>query len=89
MWSGVPQGSVLGPVLFLIFINDLDLGIVNWILKFADDTKIFSKISSITSNNTLQNDLTKLVQWSHDWQVEFNIQQELSYCRGWPTVREQ
>ena len=44
------------------------------ILKFADDTKIFSKISNKTSSNTLQDDLTKLVQWSHDWQMEFNIQ---------------
>jgi len=71
-WS--PGGSVLGPVLFLIFITDIDLGIVNWILKFADNTKIFSKISNKTSSNTLQDDLTKLVQWSHDWQMEFSIQ---------------
>jgi len=71
--SGVPQGSVLGPVLFLIFINDLDSGIINWILKFADDTKLFSSIPDQLAAERLQQDLDRLVQWSTDWQMSFNV----------------
>ena len=72
--SGVPQGSVLGPLLFLIYINDLDEGIKSLILKFADDTKIFRKIVSDEDSRQLQNDLDLLLQWAEDWQMTFKFQ---------------
>jgi len=59
--SGVLQGSVLGPILFLIYINDLDCGIAKWILKFADDTKIFGTINDIHQQQKLQQNLNTLL----------------------------
>jgi len=73
VWSGVPQGSVLGPVLFLIFMNNLDCGIFSSILKFANDTKLFSIVNSHDHSQILQHDLCKLTDWSHDWQMAFNV----------------
>ena len=71
--SGVPQGSVLGQVLFLTFINDLDSGIRSWILKFADDTKIFNRVSCTADVERLQQDLDTLITWSQKWQMLFNV----------------
>ena len=68
----IPQGSVLGPLLFVIFINDIDDGIAGIILQFADDTKIFYKVESTNEIDSLQNDLTNLVSWSKEWQMLFN-----------------
>ena len=72
--SGVPQGSILGPVLFLIFINDLDNGISNWILKFADDTKVFGKVNRIDDIKGMQDDLDRLINWSQNWLMSFNVE---------------
>ena len=70
--SGVPQGSVLGPILFLIYINDLDNNLASKIKKFADDTKLCKSISSIEDVESLKQDLDILTKWSEDWQIEFN-----------------
>jgi len=66
--SGVPQGSVLGPVLFLIFINDLDSHLVTSLLKFADDSKLFGKVNNDSDRDVIQQDLHSLVEWSDKWQ---------------------
>lgn len=70
--SGVPQGSVLGPVLFLIFINDIDEKLLSWILTFADDTKLSGTVRDERQRESLQKDLTTLENWSKTWQMEFN-----------------
>ena len=70
--SGVPQGSVLGPLLFLIYINDIDEGIKSFIPKFADDTKIGRTILDEEDKIKLQNDLKLLGQWADKWQMKFN-----------------
>ena len=80
--SGVPQGSVLGPILFLIFINDLPLGLISPVSLFADDTKIFTRIVSEMNKNKhqgeygsdiLQSDLNNIEEWARKWRMEFNV----------------
>ena len=62
--NGVPQGSLLGPILCLVYINDLEEGVKGKILKFADDTKLFRKVKEIGVKQNLQDDINKLVKWS-------------------------
>ena len=70
--SGIPQGSVLGPILFVIFINDLPDVVSSTAKIFADDTKLFRAIRITEDHDVLQQDLDNLVEWSNKWQLEFN-----------------
>ena len=70
--SGIPQGSVIGPVLFVIFINDMPSHVIhNFCKLFADDCKLFGNVK-VDEENTVQHDLTNLVDWSKRWQQPFN-----------------
>jgi hypothetical protein len=73
--SGVPQGSVLGPLLFLLFINDLDLAAskVTAMSKFADDTKVGQQIVTDVDRVLLQSALDRLCVWASDWGMQFNV----------------
>ena len=71
--SGIPQGSVLGPVLFVCFINDLLNGVSSFVHMYADDTKLGRCIVSIMDNHSpLTTDLDILIDWSVKWQLRFN-----------------
>ena len=70
--SGIPQGTVLGPVLFVIYINDLLDKIDSEGLMFADDTKIFHHISSYDDSLLLQNDIESLEDWASKWLLSFH-----------------
>ena len=71
--SGVPQGSVLGPLLFILYVNDIPDLILSNMRMFADDTKIYSVIRNFDDCLRLQKDLDQLSQWSRIWLLQFNV----------------
>lgn len=70
--SGIPQGSVLGPVLFVIFINDLPHQVDSEIYLFADDIKILRRIQGPVDQTTLQEGINTMLKWSDKWLLEFH-----------------
>jgi len=72
VFSGVPQGSVLGPLLFLVYVQDLPQWVTNSIMMFADDTKLWARISTLEDGQSLQRDLQQLAEWSKKWLLAFN-----------------
>ena len=82
--SGIPQGSVLGPILFVIYINDLP-EIVDGrthVFLFADDTKVFREIHSHHDCELLQEDLTKMLKWTQEWLLKFHPEKCVSMRIG-------
>ena len=82
--SGVPQGSVMGPILFLLYINDINENIQSSIRLFADDSIIYRKLNSNIGHQILQIDLIQLEKWSDKGQMQFNI----SKCVHLPIINK-
>ena len=70
--SGIPQGSVLGPILFVVFINDLLDCVDSEVSMFADDTKLYRTIAHQSDIQTVQNDINNLFNWSEKWLLRFH-----------------
>ena len=81
--SGVPQGSVIGPILFLIYINDLPEEVNTTVRLFADDTIMYMAMSGPGDSTSLQQDLDRLAAWEEKWKMEFHPQK----CSVLPITR--
>ena len=71
--SGVPQGSVLGPILFILYVNDLPDQVHSYCKLFADDAKLYKDLRNLEDFETIQEDLNLLCRWTIDWLMTFNV----------------
>ena len=71
--SGIPQGSVLGPTLFLAYINDLPKSVTFHTSLFADDTSIYKVVNSAQQKDSFQSDIKALETWTCEWCMKFNV----------------
>ena len=71
--SGVPQGTVLGPLMFLVYINVINEGVTSSARLFADDCAIHKLIKTPQDAEQLQNDLQKIIKWTKTWQMKVNV----------------
>ena len=71
--SGVPQGSVLGPLLFILYVNDLPSEVSSFCKLFADDAKLYKDLENLEDFEMIQNDIDKLCQWTIKWLMFFNV----------------
>ena len=74
MTSGVPQGTIVGPTLFLVYVNDIPNVVTFSIKMLADDTKIYREINNAGDTSAPQSDLDCLENWTRSWQIKFNPQ---------------
>jgi len=59
--------------LFLVYINDVDTGLINELLKFEDDTKVYGKVTDWSDRENFLEDVNRLVNWADGWKMEFNV----------------
>ena len=71
--SGIPQGTVLGPLLFSLYINDIPVGIDSQIRMFADDYVCYYEIRTVEDTLKLQKDIDLLGSWARKWDIDFNL----------------